>query len=193
MFSTILIILAYLIGSVPSAIIVCKAMGLTDPRSDGSKNPGTSNVLRMHGRKAAAITLAGDIMKGLIPVLIARVFNFHPLVTGIVAIAVVIGHAYPIFYKFKGGKGVATTVGVLFALSFYTGIMVCVTWIVVLFISRYASLASLVAAGAMPIYILLFANAAYFIPVLLIAILIFWVHSENIQRLKSKSETKIKW
>src|SRR5688572_5024295 len=122
--TVIAIVVAYLIGSLSSAIIVCKLMRLPDPRSEGSNNPGATNVLRIGGKKAAAITLAGDMLKGVIPVLAAKWCGIHPLGVGLVMLAAFAGHLYPIFFRFQGGKGVATLLGCLLALNGELGLAV---------------------------------------------------------------------
>lgn len=187
----IFVVIAYLCGSLSSAIIVCKLLGLPDPRIEGSGNPGTANVLRIAGKKAAALVLLGDALKGFIPVVVARIFNVDGLALGLVAIAAVIGHIYPIFFKFKGGKGVATFLGTTFALSPIVGIAFILTWLIVAFLSRYASLASLISSILSIIYILIFSKFAYLIPILAIIALIIWKHRGNIQRLLAGTESKI--
>lgn len=187
----IFVVIAYLCGSLSNAIIVCKLLGLPDPRIEGSGNPGTANVLRIAGKKAAALVLLGDALKGFIPVVVARIFNVDGLALGLVAIAAVIGHIYPIFFKFKGGKGVATFLGTTFALSPIVGIAFILTWLIVAFLSRYASLASLISSILSIIYILIFSKFAYLIPMLAIIALIIWKHRGNIQRLLAGTESKI--
>ncbi len=187
----IFVVIAYLCGSLSSAIIVCKLLGLPDPRIEGSGNPGTANVLRIAGKKAAALVLLGDALKGFIPVVVARIFNVDGLALGLVAIAAVIGHIYPIFFKFKGGKGVATFLGTTFALSPIVGIAFILTWLIVAFLSRYASLASLISSILSIIYIFIFSKFAYLIPILAIIALIIWKHRGNIQRLLAGTESKI--
>jgi len=193
MLAIIMIIIAYLLGSLSSAVITCKAMGLPDPRTDGSQNPGTNNVLRLHGKRAAAVVLAGDLLKGFLPVIISRALQLHPLLIGTVGLAAVFGHMYPVFFKFQGGKGVATSLGVITALSFFAGIMTGATWLIILFISRYVSIASIAAAGVAPVFIFLFAKTVYFFPTLALAVLVIWFHAGNIARLKTGEEPKIKW
>ncbi|MCG7963964.1 MAG: glycerol-3-phosphate 1-O-acyltransferase PlsY, partial [Candidatus Thiodiazotropha taylori] len=117
-----IVVIAYLLGSISSAIIVCRLMGLPDPRSQGSNNPGATNVLRIGGKKAAAITLFGDMVKGLIPMLIAHLFDAPPLYLALTGLAAFLGHLYPVFFNFKGGKGVATALGVQFGLHWGVGL-----------------------------------------------------------------------
>ena len=153
-----LIPLAYLLGSVSFAVVVSKAMGLPDPYTHGSKNPGATNVLRTGNKVAAALTLFGDAAKGWVAVTIARAVLGDPissdnnLMLGLVAIAVFLGHLYPIFYRFKGGKGVATAAGILFAISWVLGLATLGTWLIVAFFMRYSSLAALSAAAFAPLY-----------------------------------------
>jgi glycerol-3-phosphate acyltransferase PlsY len=183
--------IAYLLGSLSSAIIVCRLMGLPDPRSEGSKNPGTTNVLRLGGKNAAALTLLGDALKGLIAVLLARIFGVHGFWLGLVAVVAVIGHIFPLFFQFKGGKGVATAFGATLALSLPLALVGAITWLLVLVFSRYSSLAALVTAVFLPIYCILFADFSYLIPILVMSGLIIWRLWENIQRLKAGTETKV--
>ena len=131
MLEIILIIGAYLLGSLSTAIITCKLMGLPDPRTQGSHNPGATNVLRYGGKKVAAITLMGDCIKGVLPVLLANSLDFSPLVLSLTGLAVFLGHLYPLFFQFKGGKGVATSLGVLLAIAWPVGLAVLVIYLVV--------------------------------------------------------------
>jgi len=189
--ATIMIVIAYLIGSLSSAIIVCKLMELPDPRTQGSGNPGATNVLRLGGKLPAAITLLGDVLKGNIPVIIALIIGLPSLSVGLVAIAAILGHIFPIFFKFKGGKGVATFFGALFALNWVAGLMALATWIVVVAITRYVSLASIAAAAGAVLYTLFFAHETYFLQILVMAIIIIITHRENIKRLKAGTENKL--
>ena len=184
-------VIAYLIGSLSSAIIVCKFLNLPDPRTQGSMNPGTTNVLRIGGKTPAIITLAGDILKGFLPVFIAHSIAIDGLFLGLIAIAALLGHVYPIFFKFQGGKGVATAAGAILALSPIAGISTIIVWVLVAAIFKYSSLAALLAAIAAPIFMLLFGNGEYLLPAIMITIIIIWQHRDNIQRLKSGSENKI--
>ncbi len=187
----ICLILAYLLGSVSTGVLLSQYLGTPDPRTGGSKNPGATNVLRLSGKNQALAVLAGDILKGVIAVWIARMLGVHGLMLGFVAYAVVAGHIFPVFYKFKGGKGVAPMLGVLLGLSLWVGLFAIITWVVVAAVFRYSSLAGMVTAVFAPFYTLLTGTAAYFLPVLLITALVVWKHSENIQRLRSKTEDKI--
>lgn len=185
------IIVAYLIGSISCAIITAKLLKLPDPRTQGSGSAGATNMLRVGGKQAAITVLIGDALKGLIAVLIGRLFHLHGVELGFVALVVVIGHVFPLYFKFKGGKGVATAIGAILGLSFWVAIFLIATWIIVALIFRYASVAGIVSAIAAPIYMLIGHHGDYFFPLLLIAILIIWKHWENIQRLRQGTEGKL--
>jgi glycerol-3-phosphate acyltransferase PlsY len=185
------IIIAYLIGSISCAILTAKLLKLPDPRSQGSGNAGATNMLRLGGKQAAIAVLIGDALKGLIAVLIARLFHVHGVSLAFVALVVVIGHVFPLYFGFKGGKGVATAIGAILGLSFWIAVFLIITWGLVLFIFRYASIAGIAAAIAAPIYMLIAGRGDYFFPVLLMAILIVWKHWENIDRLRKGTETKV--
>lgn len=184
-------IFAYLLGSISCAVLVAKWFNLPDPRTQGSGNPGATNMLRVGGKKAAIIVLVGDAFKGLLAVLIGRLLGAEGFWLGMVGLIAVVGHIYPVFFKFKGGKGVATAAGVLFGLSFIVAIVTLITWVVVAAVSRYSSLASLLSAGLAPIYLLIGGHFAYFIPMVLVTVLIAWKHSANIERLRSGVENKL--
>jgi len=194
-------VLAYLIGSLSFAVIVSSVMGLNDPRSYGSGNPGATNVLRSGSKTAAALTLLLDAVKGLVPVLLVKYigpdYGLHEGTLALVAIAAFLGHLFPVFFKFKGGKGVATALGVLLGLSGWLGLFVLLTWLAVAFVTRYSSLSALLAAVLAPVYYVLFGGSlwAYDKPVLLAVIamsaLLLWRHAENISRLLKGQESKI--
>lgn len=186
------LIFAYLLGSLSSAILLAKLLKLPDPRSHGSGNAGATNVLRTVGRNKAAAVLIADMLKGVVAVLIARLLHVHGLMLGFVGLLTVIGHVFPVFFRFKGGKGVATMVGTILSLSPFAGILVLVIWLVVAFIFRYSSAASLAAAIMSPLLMLIFGNHAYAFPLFLIALLIIWKHLDNINRLRSGTESKLK-
>lgn len=189
MIEWLLVPLAYLIGSVSSAIIVCRLMGLDDPRDHGSGNPGATNVMRIGGKKAAAITLAGDAVKGLLPVLIAKQMGVDTLLLSFVALAAFLGHLYPIFFGFKGGKGVATTFGVTVGVAWVLGLVVSGTWFVVYKISKISSLSALVAAVLTPLYVWLIIGDFYLLlAFIVISIILLWRHKTNIQRLLAGEE-----
>lgn len=184
--------IAYLIGSISSAVVVCRALKLPDPRTTGSKNAGATNVARMTDKKYALLVLISDMLKGFIAVLLAKMFGIHGLGLALVALAAVAGHIYPVFFKFKGGKGVATAMGAILGLSLFLAIIVGIVWIVVAMIYQYSSLASLSALGAALLLSLLF-YPGYFIPLLAMVALIGWHHQENIERLRKGKESKLKW
>jgi glycerol-3-phosphate acyltransferase PlsY len=188
----ILIIAAYLIGSLSSAIIVCKLMGLPDPRGEGSGNPGATNVLRFGGKKAAAITLAGDLVKGLIPVLLAKYLDITILGIALVGFAAFLGHLYPIFFQFKGGKGVATMLGVMFGFSWWIGLATAGTWLFMAKIVKISSLSALVATALAPVYVWLwFNNLAPIGITVLMTVILFWRHRSNIKNLIHGTEDAI--
>lgn len=188
-----LIIFAYLLGSFASAVIVSRLMGLPDPRNFGSGNPGATNVLRLGGKKAALLTLLFDVLKGVVAVLLAKAI--YPEITLLAAVtgAVFLGHLYPVFFNFKGGKGVATAFGALLALVWQVGLSVLATWLLMAGIVRYSSLAALVAAIAAPVsmYGFTHGNLTYTVTALLMSVLLIWRHRSNIQNLLAGREDKI--
>jgi len=185
-------IAAYLMGSVSTAIIVCKLMKLPDPRSQGSGNPGATNVLRIGGKSAAAFTLLGDALKGFIPVLVASQLSATPLLIGLTAIAAVLGHLAPVFFQFKGGKGVATTFGAIFGISWITGLLTIATWLALSLTFRMSSLAALGSLLALPLYLWIITKS---LPLVLcgviIGVLVFVRHHANIKRIFEGTEPKI--
>ncbi len=189
----LLVLGAYLLGSVSSAIVVCRMMGLPDPRSEGSGNPGATNVLRVGGRKPAAITLAGDMLKGLLPVLAGQALGVSPLVLGLTGAAAFLGHLYPVFFGFRGGKGVATLLGVLFGFHWAVGAATAGTWLLVAKGFRISSLAALIATALAPFYLWLFLGPHWDLIGITAAmvVLLFWRHRSNIQRLLSGEESLI--
>ncbi len=191
MLALFFIILAYLFGSINWAIILCKLAKLPDPRAQGSGNPGATNVLRFGGKKLAALVLLGDVLKGVIPVIIARLFFVHGMGLSIVALAAVLGHMYPIFFRFQGGKGVATVLGAIIALSWIVGLIVILTWLIVAIVFRFSSLASIVSIILMPIYLGFWSNPQYVLPMILLAVIILYRHRGNIKRLFKGEEPKI--
>ena len=191
-----LIVLAYLLGSISSAVVVCKLMQLEDPRTQGSNNPGATNVLRLYGRKAAIPTLAGDVLKGVIPVLIGHALNAPDMILACIGLAAFTGHLFPVFFNFKGGKGVATLVGVLFGTCWILGLAFMGTWLLMALAFRYSSLASLTAATTTPIYTAFImssnGDSHWFIASnMLMAMLLFWRHTSNIKNLLNGEEDKI--
>jgi glycerol-3-phosphate acyltransferase PlsY len=184
---------AYLIGSVSSAIIICRLMGLPDPREQGSGNPGATNVMRIGGKKAAAITLLGDLLKGLIPVYAASLLGVPVEWLAVTGLAAFIGHLYPIFFGFKGGKGVATTIGVLLGFSWMLGLAFVATWLLIYKVGKISSLSALVAAVLSPAYAwFILGNQPLVAAVALMAAVLLWRHKSNIQRLLAGEEKTIK-
>ena len=192
MLSYVLIIGAYLVGSISSAIIVCKLMGLPDPRTQGSKNPGATNVLRIGGKKAAAITLLGDALKGFVPVFLALYLKLSPLVLALTGLAAFLGHLYPLFFGFKGGKGVATALGVQFGWSWMIGGSVALIWLFVAKVLNISSLAALVSMALAPVIVWFFSPAPELsVAQVVISTILFWRHRSNIQNMLQGKEGKI--
>lgn len=191
----LLILAAYFMGSISSAIITCRVMGLPDPRTLGSKNPGATNVLRIGGKSgkiAAAITLFGDSLKGFIPVFLAMVFAFEPTVIALVGVAAFLGHLYPIFFSFNGGKGVATAFGVILAISPWVALILLLIWLAMAFGLKISSLSALIASVAAPIFIwLILHSIEYLVMSLFITVLLIVRHQSNIRNLLSGKEEKI--
>lgn len=185
-------VVGYLCGSLASAVIVCRLMKLPDPRSEGSGNPGATNVLRLGGKKAAALTLAGDFLKGVIPVLLAYLLSGRPSVMASTAVAAVVGHMYPVFFQFKGGKGVATAFGAVTGLVYPVALFMGAVWVLTAMATRYASLASMAAAVAAPLFALVFIQQfAYAVALAIMAALLVYRHRGNIQRLRDGTESEI--
>lgn len=196
MATLVFILIAYLLGSVPFAVIVSRTMGLADPRSYGSGNPGATNVLRSGNKKAAVLTLLGDALKGWLAVWLAQRFagtwGVGDLGLAGVALAVFVGHLYPIFLRFAGGKGVATAAGVLIAIDPILGLAVLATWLIIAFFFRYSSLAALVAAIFAPLYyVFMFGFGPYAPAVIVMAILLVYRHRGNIAKLIAGKESRI--
>jgi acyl phosphate:glycerol-3-phosphate acyltransferase len=183
---------AYLIGSLSFAVIVSRALGLPDPHTYGSGNPGATNVLRTGSRTAAVLTLVGDAGKGWLAVALARQLNLDATVGAAVAVAVFLGHLFPLYFGFKGGKGVATAAGILLALNAWLGLATVITWVVVAALFRYSSLAAIVAGAFAPLYSCwLFGLHPITAAVLCISLLLVWRHRQNIRRLRAGTETRI--
>lgn len=190
--TALFVIGAYLLGSVCAAIIVCKLFGLADPRSEGSNNPGATNVMRIGGKVPALITLIGDFLKGLLPALLASQLGLPDLTVGLVMLAAFLGHLYPVFFKFEGGKGVATALGVLFGMSGWIGLFACAVWLMMALLFRMSSLASLTAAALSPVATWwLLASPELIIVTAIMAVLQFWRHRSNIEKLLAGTESKI--
>lgn len=187
----ILLIAAYLLGSLNSAIIVCKCFGLPSPRTVGSGNPGATNVLRLGSKKAAALTFLGDACKGIIPVAIAHLCALPMAAVCWVGLLAVVGHMFPVFFGFKGGKGVATTVGTLLAIQPLLGLGFMLTWLVIAALFRFSSLAALCATIATPFYAYFLLGKPTLLPIIILALLVIIRHHANIKRLCSGQESKI--
>lgn len=185
-----MIIFAYLCGSISSAILVCRIAGLPDPREQGSGNPGATNVLRIGGRLAALAVLLFDIIKGMLPVWLAYLLKLPPLYLGLTAIAACLGHIYPVFFHFRGGKGVATAFGAIAPISWdLTGLMTG-TWLLTVLLSGYSSLGAIISALIAPFYVWWF-KPQFTFPVAMLSCLILMRHHDNIQRLWRGQEGKI--
>jgi glycerol-3-phosphate acyltransferase PlsY len=192
---------AYLVGSLAFAVLVSRAMGLSDPRTFGSKNPGATNVLRSGSKPAASITLLLDAMKGFVPVVLVRTlgakWGLGDGTLALVGLAAFLGHLYPVFFRFKGGKGVATFIGAVFGIHWALGVATGLTWLVIAFFFRYSSLASLVAAVFAPVYYLLakgvlwYAETEVALALSVMAALLAWRHRENIKRLLAGTESRL--
>jgi acyl phosphate:glycerol-3-phosphate acyltransferase len=201
LYSLIATLAAYLIGSLSFAVIVSRAMGLNDPRTFGSKNPGATNVLRSGNKAAAIITLLLDALKGFFPVLAVKLFG-KPYGLGdgtmaLVGLAAFLGHLWPVFFKFQGGKGVATFIGVVFGIHPVLGLATGATWLIIAFFFRYSSLASLISAAFAPAYYLLgdriqwYAQASVAVALAAMAMLLAYRHRENISRLLKGTESRL--
>lgn len=189
----IVVVLAYLIGSLSAAIITCKIMGLPDPRTTGSNNPGATNVLRIGGKKAAIFTLVGDLLKGLIPVVIVKlIFPAESLLIALTALAAFLGHLFPVFFQFKGGKGVATALGCIIGLNLWVALCAFGVWLAIFLPTRISSLSALTAAIVAPVFLWLFdASASVVIAIIIMDILLIIRHKENIQRILKGEEKKM--
>jgi glycerol-3-phosphate acyltransferase PlsY len=186
----LLIVLAYLAGSISSAIVVCRLTGLGDPRNSGSGNPGATNVLRIGGKRAALFTLLGDMLKGVIPVALAQLTHQPHWVVGWVAAAAFLGHLFPIFFNFKGGKGVATFFGVLLVLNCQLGLFASLCWLICAWSFRISSLSALITAITVPVYAWkFFPQDFYFL--LLICSLMMIRHHQNIRNMMIGEEARI--
>ncbi|MDT8405927.1 MAG: glycerol-3-phosphate 1-O-acyltransferase PlsY [Methylococcales bacterium] len=184
------IVAAYLIGSLSSAIIVCKIMGLPDPREQGSGNPGATNVLRLGGKKAAGITLLGDLVKGLVPVFLVHLYGVPDSTLALAGLAAFFGHLYPVFFGFRGGKGMATSVGILMGFNWVLGFAVMGTWTLIYKVGRISSLAAVLASILAPLYAWWWlANLPLTLATLVMTVVVLWRHRSNIKRLLDGTET----
>jgi len=184
-----LLVFAYLLGSISSAILLSKIMGFKDPRSEGSKNPGATNVLRIAGRKAAFLTLVGDCLKGFIPVLVAVALFTDPLIAALAAFAAFCGHCFPVFFAFRGGKGVATAIAASVAFNWIAGAILILIWLLFARVFKISSLAAIISFCALPLLVYwrvpdLRVTAVFTI----MSIILIWRHRSNIQRLLSGNE-----
>ena len=185
--TSIFIFFSYLLGSLSAAIISCRLMGLDDPRTGGSNNPGTTNVYKLYGKKPAIFTLVGDLLKGLIPVLFAKLYGMDSVSLSLIALASFLGHLYPLFFAFKGGKGVATLFGILIALNIYVAGLSLLTWLVMIKLFKLSSLAALVSSLLMPLYFYIFDIHFVYIGFVFTAFII-WRHQSNIIKIVEGTE-----
>ncbi len=195
------VVAAYLLGSLSFAVIVSRLMGLNDPRSYGSKNPGATNVLRSGSKPAAIITLLLDALKGFVPVLLVRLlgkpYGLEDGTVALVGLAAFVGHLYPVFFRFQGGKGVATFFGVVFGIHWVLGLAAGATWLIIAFFFRYSSLASLVTAAFAPAYYLFgdrlqwYTERSVVLALFVMGMLLVWRHRENITRLLQGRESRL--
>ena len=195
-YGVLAVLAGYLIGSLSFAVIVSRVMGLADPRSFGSGNPGATNVLRSGNRVAALLTLALDTLKGFVPVWLALWlgprYGLGPGTAGFVGLAAFVGHLWPVFFHFIGGKGVATAAGVLMALNPWLGLATLLSWVLIAAFMRYSSLASIVAAAFAPFYQLLIWGAEpIFVPIVVMSLLLIWRHESNIRKLIAGTESRL--
>jgi len=200
-YSALAVVAAYLLGSLSFAVIVTRAMGMADPRTYGSKNPGATNVLRSGSKAAAVVTLLLDAVKGWLPVVLVKWFGqpygLEDGTVALVGLAAFLGHLWPVFFRFEGGKGVATALGVLLGISVWLGLATALTWLIIAFFFRYSSLASLVAAVFAPVYYLLVDGVAWnaetpiAVAIGVMAMLLAWRHKENIKRLIEGKESRL--
>ena len=192
MIDAAVVLFSYLAGSIASAILVCRAMGLPDPRAGGSGNPGATNVLRLGGKGPAALTLAGDVLKGVAPVLLAKALSLSPATQALSALAAFLGHLYPLYFRFRGGKGVATAFGAVTALAWPVGLAMGVLWLAVATMTRYSSLSSMIAAAGAPLAAMWLAPGTPVAVVLaVLAAFVLWRHRGNVRRLIDGTESRI--
>lgn len=178
----LMIISAYLLGSISSAVIICRLFELDDPRLRGSGNPGTTNVYRLGGWTPALLTLLMDVLKGMLPVWLAYYFGLNPLILAWVAIAACLGHIYPLYFDFKGGKAVATALGAMFPIAWEMALLLIATWLLIFGVTRVSSLAALITVSLAPVYAFII-KPQYTVPAIMLAALIIWRHRNNIVRL----------
>lgn len=194
--AVLVVLTAYLVGSLSFAVIISRAMGLSDPRSYGSGNPGATNVLRSGNRVAAVLTLAFDALKGYVPVLLTLIygprFGIGETAAAFVGLAAFVGHLWPVFFRFQGGKGVATAAGVLLALNPWLGLATLLSWVLIAFFFRYSSLASIVAAAFAPFYqLLIWGMEPGVLAIIAMSLLLVWRHEGNIRKLMAGTESRL--
>ncbi len=187
-----LLVITYLAGSLSSAVLVCRLLHLPDPRNEGSGNPGATNVLRIGGKKAALLVLLGDVLKGALPLYLAASLHIGTAGLAWLAIAAVAGHIWPLFFQFRGGKGVATAFGAAVAIHPSLGLLLALTWLAMAAVFRYSSLAALTATLLAPLYGLVLLGWKVVLPLLIISGILLWRHRQNIARLRQRKEPKIK-
>ena len=192
MLTLVFVVAAYLLGSISFAVVTSRAFGIADPRTYGSGNPGATNVLRSGKKLAAALTLLGDAAKGWLAVMLAIHFSLTDIEVALIALAVFLGHVFPVFLKFKGGKGVATALGVLLALNSWLGLAALATWLIVALVFRLSSLSALMAAVGAPIYAMLLGlPREWVIACVVMSVLLIWRHKSNIRNLLAGRESRI--
>ncbi|RUO55246.1 glycerol-3-phosphate 1-O-acyltransferase PlsY [Pseudidiomarina homiensis] len=185
------IVIAYLFGSISSAVLICKLFGLPDPRQNGSNNPGATNVYRLGGKVPAILTLFFDVLKGMIPVWGSYFLGIPPLFLGMIAVAACLGHIFPLYFHFRGGKAVATALGAMFPVAWEMALLLIFTWLVVFKVSKLSSLAAIITVSLAPFYAY-WIKPQYTVPVIMISALIIWRHQSNISRLRHGNEQRIK-
>ncbi|MDD1781681.1 glycerol-3-phosphate 1-O-acyltransferase PlsY [Enterovibrio sp. ZSDZ35] len=186
----LMIVIAYLLGSISSAVLICRIYGLPDPREQGSGNPGATNVFRLGGRLAAALVLLCDVLKGTIPVWASYLLGINPFLLGLIGIAACLGHIYPIFFHFRGGKGVATALGAIAPIGLDLMGMMLGTWLLALLVTGYSSVGAILAALFAPLFTW-FVKPQFTMPVAMLSCLIIFRHQDNIKRLINGTEQKI--
>ncbi len=188
--TAILLAFAYLLGSISAAILLSKIMGFQDPRSEGSRNPGATNVLRIAGKKAAFLTLVGDCLKGLIPVLVGRLLEVDQLTLALTAFAAFLGHCYPVFFGFQGGKGVATAIAGTVAFNWIVGLVLIAIWLLFAKVFRISSLAAIISFATLPVSVWWFEREwESSVVFAVLSVILIWRHRGNIQRLLQGTES----
>ncbi|KFZ30228.1 glycerol-3-phosphate acyltransferase [Pseudidiomarina salinarum] len=185
------VLTAYLFGSISSAVLICRLFRLPDPRAAGSGNPGATNVYRLGGKIPAALTLFFDVLKGMIPVWGSYFLGIEPFYLGIIAVAACLGHIFPLYFHFRGGKAVATALGAMFPVAWEMALLLIATWVLVFRIGKVSSLAAIITVSLAPFYAY-WIKPQYTVPVIMISLLILWRHQSNIMRLRSGDEHRIK-